>query len=107
MSDRLNFSDIERNATPQSIERGREYYEWGQVQSIVRRGSLLQASVMGQSEPWYETFLDVERCEGDCSCPYDWGGWCKHIVALALTYLNDSEQIENRFSLDELIERLI
>ncbi|PPT10499.1 hypothetical protein CKA32_001537 [Geitlerinema sp. FC II] len=106
MSERLNFSDIERNATPQSIERGREYYEWGQVQSISRRGSLLQACVMGESQSYYDTFLDVESCSAECSCPYDWGGWCKHIVAVALTYLHDAEQIEERFSLGDLLGAL-
>ena len=27
----------------------------------------------------------------DCSCPYDWEGDCKHIVALLLTYIHEPE----------------
>jgi uncharacterized Zn finger protein len=26
-----------------------------------------------------------------CTCPYDWGGACKHIVALLLTYIHDPQ----------------
>ena len=26
-----------------------------------------------------------------CTCPYDWGGYCKHIVAVLLTVLHGNE----------------
>jgi hypothetical protein len=29
------------------------------------------------------------------SCPYDWGGYCKHIVALLLVYLNEKERFSS------------
>ncbi|MFQ5433607.1 MAG: SWIM zinc finger domain-containing protein [Anaerolineae bacterium] len=29
-----------------------------------------------------------------CSCPYDWGGICKHLVATLLVLIHDGEKIE-------------
>jgi len=37
--------------------------------------------------------------EATCSCPYDWSGWCKHIVAMLLTYIHAPETMEERPSL--------
>ncbi len=44
--------------------------------------------------------------EAICTCPYDWGGDCKHIIALLLTYLNRQEDFSRRVSLDELLNGL-
>jgi uncharacterized Zn finger protein len=41
-----------------------------------------------------------------CSCPYDRGGWCKHIVAVLLTCLHDPDEIEVRPDLEELLTDL-
>jgi len=41
--------------------------------------------------------------EADCTCPYEWGGWCKHIVATALAYLRDPKTIEEHPRLDVLL----
>lgn len=42
--------------------------------------------------------------ETACSCPYDWGGDCKHIVALLLTYLHEPESFEGRPTLDTSLQ---
>jgi len=41
-----------------------------------------------------------------CDCPYDWGGWCKHIVATLLTYLHKPDLIEERPTLEESLSGL-
>jgi hypothetical protein len=42
----------------------------------------------------------------ECTCPYDWGGICKHIVAVLLAYINRPDQVEERPSLDTLLAAL-
>ena len=41
-----------------------------------------------------------------CSCPYDYGGCCKHIVATLLVCLRESERIEISPSLEQILDRL-
>ncbi|OAB57325.1 hypothetical protein AY600_14010 [Phormidium willei BDU 130791] len=41
-----------------------------------------------------------------CTCPYDWGGWCKHQVAAALTVLHHTSDIPQRSSLKDLLREL-
>lgn len=35
-----------------------------------------------------------EVLSAECTCPYDWGGACKHVVALLLTYIHQPEAFE-------------
>jgi hypothetical protein len=41
-----------------------------------------------------------------CSCPYDWGGACKHVVAVLLKYLEGPGAVTQRPSLDDMLEGL-
>lgn len=97
-------------ATATSIERGYDYYERGAVQSLVRRGNELRAQVWGTDvEPYrVRVVLDAHGIpsHATCTCPYDWGGWCKHIVATLLTYLHEPEKVEVRPPLEEMVKDL-
>lgn len=43
----------------------------------------------------------------DCTCPYDWGGWCKHIVATLLAYSHAApDEVAVRPPLAELLAGL-
>ncbi|MFO7641723.1 MAG: SWIM zinc finger family protein [Candidatus Competibacteraceae bacterium] len=105
----LNETTLRRQATAQSFERGEDYYQCGAVGRLQRRGNTLQAEVEGSEvEPYVVclTFDDSGVTDADCSCPYDYGGWCKHIVATALACLREPESIEERPTLKSLLERL-
>jgi len=39
----------------------------------------------------------------DCSCPYDYGGICKHCVAVLLTCVRGPERVHEQPPLSELI----
>ena len=41
-----------------------------------------------------------------CTCPYDWGGYCKHIVAVLLAVLRDQETITVRPDMETLLAGL-
>ncbi|MBM4430980.1 MAG: SWIM zinc finger domain-containing protein [Chloroflexi bacterium] len=105
----LSESIIRQQATAESFRRGEDYYWRGAVGSLVQRGNALQAEVEGsQYEPYRVrvTFDEGGITDADCSCPYDWGGWCKHIVATLLACLEAPDEIEGRPALDELLTDL-
>jgi uncharacterized Zn finger protein len=95
-------------ATDKSFQRGRGYYDSGMVESVVQRGSRLFAEVLGNEEDLYHvgvTFQD-EDFSAFCTCPYDWGGYCKHIVATLLTFVHDRELVTVRAPVEQLLSNL-
>ena len=106
-----NFSEaiIRQHASPESYRRGQDYYEQGAVRNIVRRGQQLQAEVEGSQYEPYQVQIILDEggiFDADCTCPYNWGGWCKHIVATALTCLHQPEAIVQRPSVADLLAGL-
>ncbi len=105
----LSEAAIRRQATAESFSRGESYYQGGAVVSLVQRGNVLQAEVEGsQYEPYrvQVTFDEGGVSGAACDCPYDWGGWCKHIVAALLACLREPDLVEERPTLDELLAGL-
>ncbi|HET6567786.1 MAG TPA: SWIM zinc finger family protein [Rhodothermales bacterium] len=96
-----------QHASAEVVGRGQDYYASGAVTSVVQRGREIQAQVEGSSFEPYQvriTFDDGGITEAGCSCPYDWGGWCKHVVAVLLTCLRDPDAVDERPSLDILLQ---
>ena len=91
-----------------SFERGKDYYESGLVESVVQRGSRLYAEVLGSEEDpyWVGVILQEDDFTASCTCPYDWGGYCKHIVAALLTYVHDTELVILRAPIEDMLSRL-
>jgi uncharacterized Zn finger protein len=113
MTTQLTEKMICERANEQSFSKGRDYYNAGAIydsswQSIPG-GVILMARCEGSSASYYR--LRVELDTGgvrmaSCSCPYDWGGDCKHIVALLLTYLHRPKDFSEQKGLDELLAGL-
>jgi uncharacterized Zn finger protein len=96
-------------ATAQSYSRGEEYYHCGAVGAVVRRGNTLVADVAGSSYLPYRVTIELGEAgivAATCTCPYDWGGYCKHIVAVLLTALRGAEEIEERPTVAALLADL-
>jgi uncharacterized Zn finger protein len=49
------------------------------------------------------TLTESGIAETSCTCPYDYGGICKHIVALLLTYIKDPQSFRSIAPLTELL----
>lgn len=101
----LTESTIRSFASEQSFERGREYYYSGSIYNTVRQGNTLLADCVGT----YTYHLHIELDEGgiqstSCTCPYDFGGYCKHIVALLLTYIHKPGEFTERKPISVLLE---
>lgn len=105
----LSEAAIRQQATAESFRRGQNYYRQDAVVSLVQRGNVIQAEVEGSQYMPYRvrvTFDEDGITDAICSCPYDWGGWCKHIVAALLACLHKPETIEARPALEELLAGL-
>ena len=76
-------------ATSSSFERGKEYYDEGRVGRIKRDGNTFKAKVEGTEIYKAKLVLRPAGAELRCNCPYDYGGICKHAVALGLAVLEE------------------
>jgi len=102
----LKEKDIKRLATEQSFDRGWDYYQSGSIIEPIRQGNSLKAYCEGsQYEPYHvnATLGEQGIIDVGCSCPYDWGGACKHIVALLLTWIHAQETFEVIQPAEELL----
>ncbi|RME35244.1 MAG: hypothetical protein D6793_07560, partial [Thermoflexia bacterium] len=106
----LTEDRVRKRATPQSWERGLDYFHSGAVSRIVWRDGVLIAEVQGsQYEPYQvrvEFAPDGEIEDASCTCPYDWDGDCKHIIAALLHLVHRPQKIEQRPSLARLLSDL-
>lgn len=67
-----------------SYAKGYDYFKSGAVRKVWIENGSYKADVQG-SELYTVTVSEVGgRIAADCTCPYDWGGVCKHIVAAML-----------------------
>ena len=102
-------ADVRAQTSPESFERGQDYYQRGAVESLVQRGDTLEADAWGSdADPYHVqvTFVADGLAAATCTCPYDWGGWCKHIAAVLLAAREQPGQIEVRPPVTELLKGL-
>ena len=106
----LSAADIEAATDSGSYTRGRRYERGGHIFDTIRRGQTLRAQCHGSSGGPYrvEATLALADQEGDyrlsfvaCDCPR--GGFCKHIVALLLTWVHTPERFEPRPPIADLL----
>ncbi len=105
----ISESIIRQHASAESFRRGQDYYSQGVVLAVVRRGKIIEAQVEGSAPRPYTvrcSFDEHGEPHATCTCPYDWGGWCKHIVAACLTILHDEVLIEERPTLETVLSGL-
>jgi uncharacterized Zn finger protein len=105
----ITESDIRALANAQSFERGEDYYHDDLVFDLVRRGNDFTARVEGSGYDPYQihaTIVNDNIIATSCTCPYDWGGICKHIVATLLAIINEPETIVEKPELSTLLAEL-
>jgi uncharacterized Zn finger protein len=106
---KLTESLIRAGATPQSFQRGKDYYQSGAISNAVRQGNVLIGDCEGTSAPYYRVRVTLDEAgvrEASCTCPYEYGGYCKHVVALLLTYLHHPRRFAARQEPAELLADL-
>jgi len=115
MNVQLTEETIQDRASDQSYQKGREYYHSGAIYNpswqSTTGGIVLTAQCVGSSAPSYRLRVELDAGgvrSSSCTCPYDWDGDCKHIIALLLMYLHKREEFseQNRKSVIDLLADL-
>lgn len=91
---RLTEAHVRELASEKSFDRGEAYYHDGSVLEPVRQERELRAQCQGSDYEPYQVSATLSKsgiAETSCTCPYDYGGICKHIVALLLTYVHEPQ----------------
>lgn len=113
----MHISDFENDLIigEEILERGREYYIRGKVGELQRADdNTISVNVDGSRTYSVEVSINKDEIMGwSCSCPYDLGDICKHVIA-ALFALKDGENNSggkcnnqpNETNIDEIISTL-
>ncbi len=91
----LTADDVQTQTDSGSFTRGRAYFREGRIHDTVLRDTTIEALCDGSDDLPYrvQTTLPLREDRGDtmhpaaCTCPR--GGFCKHIVALCLAWIDD------------------
>ena len=105
----LTEADVHALATDQSFDRGYRYYRNDSVFNVIRRGNMVTAKVEGSDYDPYQVQVNLSTSGIDttmCTCPYDWGGICKHIVATLLVLIHKDNEIETKPEVADLLNGL-
>lgn len=105
----LSEALVRQHASAESFQHGREYFRNGAVVSLARRGDVLEGEVEGSQPTPYRTRVELDAggvAGAKCECPYAWGGWCKHVVATLLAWIDRPEAVEARPSVEALLAEL-
>jgi len=104
----ISMQDIQAWIGPASLRKGKSYFDQGAIMEPRRQGMTLKARCLGSSAPSYrvEVTLDDEGISvAECSCPIGFGGHCKHVAALLLTWLNNPKAFKESADLDTTLEQ--
>jgi uncharacterized Zn finger protein len=106
---KLTEAVIRAGANDKSFQRGRELYRGGAVSNAAIQGRTLSGECEGNESPFYKVRAELDDHgirSASCACPYEFGGYCKHIVALLLAYAQKPKQFTVRRESAELLSGL-
>jgi len=109
MTKKITESALKSLSSPESFTRGHELYQSDAVFDSFQQGDILTGKCEGSSAPFYQLRVRLDEGgiqEASCSCPYDWGGYCKHIVALMLTYMHNPDAFIEQKNIKDLLGQL-
>jgi uncharacterized Zn finger protein len=87
---KITESMIRAGASPESFRRGEEYNREGAISNTTIQGTVLSGECAGTYAPYYRVQVELDEAgiaDASCTCLYEYGGYCKHIVALLLAYM--------------------
>ena len=90
----LGIDRIRELCTEASFERGKRYLDEGRMNIVEASPTGVIAEVQGSET--YNVKIDLKNgISAECNCPYDLEGYCKHIVAVLLSMLDNKEEIDH------------
>ena len=109
MTEKITESVLKSLSSSESCSRGYELYKSDAVFDTFRQGAFLTGKCEGSSAPFYQMRVQLDEGgieEASCTCSYDWGGYCKHIIALALTYIHNTDAFTEQKEIEKLLGQL-
>ncbi|HSG44395.1 MAG TPA: SWIM zinc finger family protein [Anaerolineales bacterium] len=106
---RITESMICAGASPESFRRGEQYYREGAISNTTLQGTQLSGECAGTYAPYYRVQVELDEAgiaSASCTCLYEYGGYCKHIIALLLAYLHRPKSFTVCKAPDELLADL-
>ena len=94
----LTEDQIQERCTKKVFSRGEGYFYQEAIENAIFHDWTLSANCYGSEDTPYRVSVELTPtgiADAECSCPYDWGGDCKHIVALLLTYVHEPDEIHS------------
>ena len=94
----ITEDQIKDRCPKQVFTRGQDYFYNETIEDPMLHDWTLSAKCHGSEYEPYRVSVELAPtgiADVACSCPYDWGGDCKHIVALLLTYIHEPEEIRS------------
>jgi uncharacterized Zn finger protein len=104
----IKQSDVRDWTDEVDFQRGQNYYKQGAIYDQRKQGMTLKSKCAGSQAPFYrqEVLFSNHGIESAaCSCPVGEGGYCKHTVALLLTWVHDPDSFQEAASLDVVLEK--
>jgi len=101
----ITEQDIREIVDDGSFQRGQQYFRGGNIFDTRQQGMTLKARCQGSRSQAYGvqvTFDDQGIDDTSCSCPLD--GYCKHVVALLLTWLANPEEFIEQQDVEAVLE---
>ena len=89
------------------FQRGQNYYRMGAIYNQRRQGMAIKSQCSGSYQDFYRQEVEFNEkgiLSADCSCPVGDGGYCKHTIALLLTWVNDPDSFAELEALDRTLE---
>ena len=86
---KISKAQLRKLTDARSWERGVGYHRQGNVLTLLEDKNVIVAKVSGTHNYNIKLWIEDGELEGQCSCPMgDAGVFCKHCVAVGLTYLD-------------------
>jgi uncharacterized Zn finger protein len=106
---KITESMIRAGASPESFRRGEQYHREGAISNTTLQGTQLSGECAGTYAPYYRVQVELDEAgiaDASCTCLYEYGGYCKHIVALLLAYLYHPKSFTVRKAPEKLLAEL-
>lgn len=100
---KIPLNQFEQHISEAILKRGLSYYENGYVVELEEITDGVYEAIVSGSED-YTVELEINEGtirECTCSCPYDMGPVCKHIVAVLFYLQQDVLQLEEALPLNK------
>ena len=100
---KISEAQIKKLTDLGSWQRGINYYEQGNVLSILEDKGTIIAKVAGTRDYKVELMFENDQLKGLCTCPMgDMGVFCKHCVAVGLMYMESASSDESASSKNKI-----